>query len=70
MTSLPHKRLPDDAIWERKGPKLSLLIEPGQLRVNQELRQIGVPDGSRARLILLYLQTALKATHMIAPMCR
>lgn len=57
MTSLPHKRLADDAIWERKASKFSLLIEPGHLRINKQLRQIGIPYGSRARLILLYLQT-------------
>ncbi len=57
MTSLPHKRLADEAIWERSAGRFSMLVEPGRLRINRELRLFGVPYGSRARLILLYLQT-------------
>lgn len=57
MTSLPHRRLPDDAIWERKAAKFSLLVEPGYMKIAGQLRQVGIPYGSRARLILLYLQT-------------
>ena len=57
MAALPHKRLPDDQDWQRNGGKLSLLIEPGKLPVNGQIKQFGIPYGSRARLILLYLQT-------------
>ena len=57
LTGLPHKRLPDDAPWQRKGHRLTLLVEPGHLRRAGSLTRIGVPYGSRARLILLYLQT-------------
>ena len=57
LTGLPHKRLPDDAPWQRKGHRLTLLIEPGFNRNGASLTRIGVPFGSRARLILIYLQT-------------
>jgi hypothetical protein len=58
LTALPHRRLPDDQPWERKGHKIRLLIEPGRLPVrNNGFKLYGVPYGSRARMILLYLQT-------------
>jgi hypothetical protein len=53
MTSLPHKRI-GDAFWKRQGNRTTLLVESGRTR-DGEL--IGVPFGSIARLILLYLQT-------------
>src|SRR5690349_6718768 len=53
MTSLPHKRI-DDAVWERQGYQTTLLIESGRTR---QKTLIGIPYGSVARLILLYLQT-------------
>ncbi len=57
LTSLPHKKLPDDQSWERHGHKVTLLIEPGTMRRNGQVVKYGVPYGSRARMILLYLQT-------------
>jgi hypothetical protein len=57
LTGLPHKRLPDETPWQRKGHRLTLLVEPGYIRRDNKLVRIGVPYGSRARLILLYLQT-------------
>lgn len=58
LTALPHRRLPDDQPWERKGHKIRLLIEPGRLPIRGGGFQLyGVPYGSRARMILLYLQT-------------
>ena len=53
MTSLPHKRV-DDAVWEREGYRTTLLIESGRTR---QKSLIGIPYGSVARLILLFLQT-------------
>jgi Plasmid encoded RepA protein len=53
MTSLPHKRT-DEAVWERQGYQTTLLIESGRSR-HKVL--VGIPYGSVARLILLYLQT-------------
>ena len=58
LTSLPHKRLADDAPWEKRGHKVTLLIEPGRMRsAFGKSILYGVPFGARARMILLYLQT-------------
>ena len=53
MTSLPHKRI-SDPYWKRQGNRTTLLVESGRDRQGE---LIGVPYGSLARLILLYLQT-------------
>ncbi|MDX1539897.1 MAG: replication protein RepA [Geminicoccaceae bacterium] len=55
LTSLPHRRLPDEQPWRRMSQRLTLMVEPGRLPDDERL--YGVPYGSRARLILLYLQT-------------
>jgi hypothetical protein len=57
LTSLPHKRLPDDQAWQRKGHKVTLLVEPGRMVRRGITTLHGVPYGARARMILLYLQT-------------
>lgn len=58
LTSLPHKRLPDEQAWQKHGHRVTLLIEPGRLKTAKgDLRLHGVPYGARARMILLYLQT-------------
>ncbi|ABQ29044.1 replication protein RepA [Acidiphilium cryptum] len=57
LTSLPHKRLSDSAVWQRKGHKVTLLVEPGVMRSKGRTVLYGVPFGARARMILLYLQT-------------
>lgn len=58
LTSLPHKRLADDQIWERRGHRVTLVVEPGTLLdENGKAYRCGVPFGARARMILLYLQT-------------
>jgi hypothetical protein len=59
MTSLPHKRI-EDALWRREGHRTTLLVESGRNR-NGDL--MGVPYGSIARLILLYLQTEAVRTN-------
>lgn len=53
MTSLPHKRI-DEGFWRREGHRTTLLVESGRDRAGNF---VGVPYGSIARLILLYLQT-------------
>ena len=63
LTSLPHKKIADDQIWERKGHKVTLVVEPGALRVAGKTVKFGVPFGSRARMILLYLQTEAVRTN-------
>lgn len=63
LTSLPHRRLPDDRPWVRSNGDMSLLIEPGRRprvkspRSADDYILLGVPYGAKARLILLYLQT-------------
>jgi len=59
MTGLPHRRLPsDEQVWRRDNGRFSLIVEPGVVfnEMSQSVRY-GVPYGSRARLILLYLQS-------------
>lgn len=63
LTGLPHKKLDDLEPWERKGPKITLLIEPGYLYEGEDRKLYGVPYGSRARLILLYLMTQATRTN-------
>lgn len=53
MTSLPHKRI-EEGFWKREGHRTTLLVESGRDRRGA---LVGVPYGSIARLILLYLQT-------------
>ena len=58
QTALPHKRQPDDALWHVRNGRISLIIEPGAKSVpDGSAVRIGVPFGSRARLILIYLQS-------------
>jgi hypothetical protein len=58
LTALPHKRLAADAAWEKKGHKVTLMVEPGRVKGGTgKTTYVGVPYGARARLILLYLQT-------------
>jgi hypothetical protein len=58
QAALPHKRQPDDAVWEIETDRVALVIEPGRRKLpGQASVPIGVPYGSRARLILLYLQS-------------
>ncbi len=58
LTSLPHKRLPDAQPWEKRQQSVSLLIEPGSLpNASGGYTRYGVPYGSKARMILIYLQS-------------
>jgi hypothetical protein len=58
QAALPHRGLALDAIWQADTDWVSLMVEPGRRRRSDgEVEWVGVPYGSRARLILLYLQT-------------
>ncbi|KAA2212454.1 replication protein RepA [Teichococcus oryzae] len=59
QTALPHRRPEDDAaIWKLETDSLTLLVEPGiRLRPDGSTAHVGVPFGSIARLILIYLQS-------------
>jgi Plasmid encoded RepA protein len=53
LTSLPHKPQ-TELVWKREGHNLTMLIESGRDRSGAPL---GVPYGSYARFILLFLQS-------------
>src|SRR5271165_1598743 len=53
LTSLPHKPQPE-LVWRREGHKLTMLVESGRDRAGKPL---GLPYGSYARFILLFLQS-------------
>jgi hypothetical protein len=65
QAALPHKRLPDDAPWQLRTERVTLLVEPGRrTTLSGPPISVGVPYGSRARLIMLYLQSeALKTNN-------
>src|SRR4051794_9014245 len=53
LTSLPHKPQ-SELVWRREGHNLTLLLESGRDRAGKAL---GLPYGSYARFILLFLQS-------------
>lgn len=53
LTSLPHKPQADN-VWRREGHNLTMLVQGG---VNRTGGDLGVPYGSYARFILLFLQS-------------
>jgi hypothetical protein len=64
LTSLPHRKLADEEPWERTVGPLTLIVEPGRIKLgNGPTRMMGVPYGARARLILIYLQTQAVLTN-------
>lgn len=64
QAALPHRRLADDAAWQVTTDRVTLIVQPG-LRPGPDHKPtpVGVPYGSRARLILLYLQTEAVRTN-------
>ena len=65
QAALPHKRGTDGEPWIRRNDLITLMVEPGRLLRPgaNEAQLVGVPYGSRARLILLYLQTRALRSH-------
>lgn len=53
MTALPHKHI-DERVWVREGGNIRLRVESG---ADARGTTVGVPFGSIARMILLYLQS-------------
>ena len=51
---LPHRALPDGEPWRRTAGRATLMIEPTH---TADGNRGGVPYGSKARLILIYLQS-------------
>ena len=64
QAALPHRRLPDDAAWQVTTDRVTLIVQPGLRPTSSGIpASVGVPYGSRARLILLYLQTEAVRTN-------
>lgn len=64
QAALPHRRLKDDQTWQISSDRVKLLIEPGRRATDLgDPVWVGVPYGSRARLIMLYLQTEALRTN-------
>jgi len=59
QAALPHRRLKsDDSVWQLETERVRLMVEPGRRPIpGGDPVWVGVPYGSRARLIMLYLQT-------------
>jgi len=59
QTALPHQRLAsNDAIWQRSSGRFHLMISPGVIRNKEgQAVRVGVPYGTRARLIMIFLQS-------------
>ena len=61
MTALPHRRPSDGREhepWTRENGRFRLMVEPGHIYDSKwNVEKVGIPYGSRARLILFYLQT-------------
>jgi hypothetical protein len=57
QSALPHKKLADGATWQVHTDHATLMVQPGvrPSRVGDAI-SVGVPYGSRARLIMIYLQ--------------
>lgn len=62
QAALPHRRLADEKGWQITSDHVTLVVEPGMRPTSAGTPEpVGVPYGSRARLIMLYLQSeALK----------
>jgi hypothetical protein len=58
QAALPHRRLADDAEWQIRSEHVNMLVQPG-LRTTEvgKAQKVGVPYGSRARLIMIYVQS-------------
>jgi hypothetical protein len=59
QTCLPHARpASNDLIWERNSGRFHLMVSPGVVRgTDGRATRVGVPYGTRARLIMIFLQT-------------
>lgn len=58
QAALPHRRLPNDSAWQVTTDRVILIVQPGLRPMPGGTPvSVGVPYGSRARLILLFLQT-------------
>src|SRR4051794_25936767 len=66
LTSLPHKPT-DELVWRREGYNLTMLVESGR---DRDSKPIGLPYGSFARFILLFLQSEAMQSEAIKTQSR
>jgi hypothetical protein len=58
QAALPHRRLPDDKEWQIRSDHVNMVVAPGHKGSSfGDAQKVGVPYGSRARLILFYVQS-------------
>lgn len=57
QAALPHRKLLDSKGWQIVSDHITLIVEPGMRPGVLGAQHVGVPYGSRARLIMLYLQS-------------
>jgi hypothetical protein len=58
QAGLPHKKLPDERVWQITSAHTSMIVAPGHRSgVNGTPEVVGVPYGSRARLIMFFIQS-------------
>jgi Plasmid encoded RepA protein len=58
QAALPHRKLANEAGWQIQSERMALVVEPGMRPTSSgKPEPIGVPYGSRARLIMIYLQS-------------
>lgn len=60
LTVLPYRRRADTEVWIRRNGPMTLTVQP---TADHTGRFYGVPHGSRARLILIFLQTEATKNH-------
>jgi hypothetical protein len=64
QAALPHKRVTDSNYWQIDSEFVSLIVESGVVRGGHgKPVPVGLPFGSKARLILLYLQAEALRTN-------
>src|SRR3954469_3356319 len=64
QAALPHRRLPNDQGWQIDSERVRLVVQPGMRGTDSGKPElVGVPFGSRARLILLRLQSEALRTN-------
>ena len=64
QAALPHKKLPDDQVWQIRSDYVNMLVAPGHRSSDSgPAKVVGVPYGSRARLIMFYVQSEALRTN-------
>jgi hypothetical protein len=58
QAALPHRKLPNDKEWQIRSEHVNMVVAPGHRSSSVgDAEKVGVPYGSRARLILFYVQS-------------